>query len=92
MLISKKLKQSLKKEKLKKSKYEKALRSHFVAPNNKRHLSAPGVDERRPAGVEGQIFSAAGAHPQRRVVKRLPGELKDWKQTTERVETKPRNR
>lgn len=63
-------------------KKEKNLRSHFVAADNKRHLSAPGVDERRPAGVDGEIFSTAGAHPQRRVLKRLPGKLKDCRRTT----------
>lgn len=53
------------------------LRSDFVAAHDKRDLAAPGVDKGRPAGVDGQIFSVAGAHPQRCVFKRLPSELKD---------------
>lgn len=53
------------------------IRSDFVAPHDERHLPAPGVDEGRPAGVDGHIFPIAGAHPQRCIVKRLPCKLKD---------------
>ena len=63
----------------------KNVRSDFVTPHDKRHFSAPGIDEGRPAGVDGQIFPAAGAHPQSRILKRLPGELKDCRETTESV-------
>lgn len=41
------------------------LRSDFVASHDERHLPAPWVDKGRPAGVDGQIFSTTGAHPQR---------------------------
>lgn len=41
------------------------LRSDFVAPYDERHLPAPRVDKGRPAGIDGQIFPIAGAHPQR---------------------------
>lgn len=62
-----------------------SLRSDFVATYDERHLPAPGVDEGRPAGVDGQIFPTAGAHPQRSVVKRLSCKLKDWKKTAEQT-------
>lgn len=61
------------------------LRSDFVAPYDERHLPAPGVDKGRPASVDGQIFPAAGAHPQGWILKRLPCKLKDWRETTEQT-------
>lgn len=57
------------------------LRSDFVAPYDEGHLPAPGVDEGGPAGVDCQIFSIAGTHPQRRIFKGLSGKLKDWNKT-----------
>lgn len=45
--------------------YDINIRSDFVAPYDERHLPAPGVDKGRPAGVDGQVFPTAGAHPQR---------------------------
>lgn len=53
------------------------LRSDFVATHDECHLSAPGVDEGRPTGVDGQILSAAGAHSQRRILEWLPSKLED---------------
>lgn len=63
----------------------KCLRSDFVTSDNKRHLPAPRVDEGGPAGVDGDVFSTAGAHPQGRVVEWLSCKLKDWKRTTGQV-------
>lgn len=53
------------------------LRSDFVASHDEGHLAAPGVDEGGPAGVDGHIFATAGAHPQRRILKRLPSKLEN---------------
>lgn len=55
----------------------KSLRSDFVPPHDERDLSTPRVDKGRPAGVHGDVLPAAGAHPQGRVVDRLPSKLKD---------------
>lgn len=60
----------------------KRLRSDFVPPHDERHLSTPGVNKGRPAGVHGDILPAAGAHPQGRVVDWLPSKLKDWREMT----------
>lgn len=60
-----------------KSEKRDLLRSDFVATHDECHLSAPGVDEGRPTGVDGQIFSAAGTHPQRRILEWLPSKLEN---------------
>lgn len=56
---------------------QSSLHADFVSPDDEGHLAAPGVDEAGPAGVQGDIFSVAGAEPDGGVVKRLAAELED---------------
>lgn len=57
----------------------KLLHSHadFVTANDKGHLAAPGVDEARPAGVQGDVLPVAGADADGGVVEGLTCMLQD---------------
>lgn len=55
--------------------------SHFVSPDNKGHLAAPGIDETGPAGVQNDVFSISCTEPDGWVVKRLPCVLEDCRES-----------
>lgn len=56
------------------------LHPDFVPPDYKGDLSAPGVDETRPASVEDDVLSISRTEAYGWVVKRLPCILEDFRE------------